>query len=91
MPELQQGMAAGQQMLSVHVGDGAGGGNIHIAAHQNGAHGRAGLQRFRLFGVADRARAHHGDDSSGSELGAKSCMASSENPLKTSGVSMGFR
>ncbi len=47
--ELQQRMAAGQQVLRVHVGDGAGGGDVHVAAHQNRADGRARLQRFGLL------------------------------------------
>ncbi len=66
--ELHQRMAASQQVLRVHVGDGASGGNVHVAMHQDGAHRRAGLHGLRLFGVAYRTRTHHRDDSRGREL-----------------------
>jgi hypothetical protein len=35
--ELQQRMPTSEQMFGVHVGDGASGRDIHVAAHQNGA------------------------------------------------------
>ena len=50
-------MAASQQVLRVHVGDGASGGNIHVTAHEDGTHRRAGFERFRLLNVAYRSRA----------------------------------
>ena len=69
--ELHQGMAASQQMRGVHVGDGAGGGNIHVAAHQDGADCRARLDRLGLLGITDRASAHHRDDARGGKLGSE--------------------
>src|SRR5438093_5757889 len=61
-------MAASQQVLRVHVGDGAGGGNVHITAHEDGTHRRAGFQRLRLLSVAYRSRALNRDSASSSEL-----------------------
>ena len=34
LAKLQQRMAAGEQALGIDVGDGAGGGNIHVATDQ---------------------------------------------------------
>ncbi len=51
-------MAASQQVGVVEIGDGASAGNVHVAAHQDGADGRAGHQRFRLLVVADRTGSH---------------------------------
>jgi len=45
-------MSASQQALRIEVSDGAGGFDIHIAAHQDGADGGAGFKRFRLLIVA---------------------------------------
>jgi hypothetical protein len=66
--KLQQRMSAGQQALRIDVGHGAGGGNIHIAANQHGADGRARLDRLRLLAIARRANAHHRNDARRREL-----------------------
>src|SRR5215471_13811719 len=64
-------MAASQKVVSIHVGDGAGGGNVHVSANQNGADGRARLDGFRLPRVGDGTGAHYWNDSRGGELRGK--------------------
>ena len=56
-------MSASQQPLRIDIGHAAGGGNVHVAADQDRAHGRAGLKRLRLLVVAHRSRTHDRDDS----------------------------
>ncbi len=67
-PELHQRMAASQQVSGVNVGNGAGGGNVHVAAHQYGADGGARFQRLRLLDVAGRSHAHYRDNSLAGKL-----------------------
>ena len=61
-------MAAGQKVHGIHVGHAASGGNVHITADQDGANCRAGLERLRLLGVADRTDTHHWHDAGRGEL-----------------------
>ena len=85
-------MSAGQQALRIDVGDGAGGSDIHVAANEDRADGRARLERLRLLHVADGADAHDRNDSGCANCGANMPDGLfAEKPLKTSGVSMGFR
>src|SRR5215469_9536450 len=62
-------MSAGQQVIGIHVGDRARAGNVQVAADQNCADGRTGLNRFGLLLIRGRAaNAHHRRDSCGFEL-----------------------
>ena len=64
-------MSAGQQMIFVHVGDGASCGGVQIAAHQHCAYCRSWNVRFRLFFATGAAYAHYGNDSSSDKLVGK--------------------
>src|SRR6185312_10740061 len=55
-------MSAGQQSLRIDVGDRAGGGNIHVSAHQHRADGRAWLNGLRLMLAARGTDSHYGNE-----------------------------
>src|SRR6516225_7261624 len=61
-------MPAGQQTLRINVGDGAGGGDVHVSPDQYSANGRTRLKRFRLLFFAYGTSTHHGHNSSGGKL-----------------------
>ena len=71
LTKLQKRMTACEQMIRIHVGHGAGSGDIHITTGEDGADSGAGFQRFRLFHIADGASTHHGNNSSASKLWSK--------------------
>src|SRR5260370_17964843 len=61
-------MSASQQTFRVHISHGAGSLNIHVAADQDRADGRARFQRLWLLLTTHRARAHDGHNSSRAKL-----------------------
>ena len=65
---LGDGMAAGQQVLFIHVGDGAGGRSVHVSAHQHCAYYRSGNNGLRLFHSARPPHTHDRSDSRSRKL-----------------------
>src|SRR5512146_2464741 len=76
--EVHQRVAAREKMGGVHVGDGASGSNVHVAADEDSADRRTGLDGLRLLGIFGGADAHHRDDARGGELGRETlyCVSS---------------
>ena len=89
--ELHQRMAARQQVLGIDVGDRAGGRDVHVAAHQDRADGRSGLKGSGCFSSLTEPTPMTGMIPASANCGANIFTASSVKPLKTSGVSIGFR
>ncbi len=56
--KLQYRMSAGEKAFGIDVGHGAGRGDVHVAAHQDHADRRPGLDRFGLLLVGNRTGAH---------------------------------
>ena len=80
--KLHERMTASQQTLGIHVGDSAGGCNVEVTPHQDGAHRRARLDWFRLLDVADGAGTHDGHNSCRLELRGKAFECVFAKPAK---------
>ena len=83
-------MSAGQQVRFIDIGDGAGAGDVHVAAHQQRADGGARLDRLGLLSLLTEPAPITGMIPAEAKSLANSRMVSSRKPEKTSGVSMGF-